>query len=141
MRYVVPVTPDGRVGPHWGRAAAVAVATVVPGADGTAESGGGAAPGGGLLPSNEGGEGVFAEGHIVDWTVHQVGWDVSHDQGAPGSHHDRVVAFLTAQGITHAVVDHMGPGMLRTLSALGIGVISGAAGDARRAVQDAIPRG
>lgn len=139
MRYVVPVTPDGRVGPHWGRAAAVAVATVAPGTDPTADPGTGGD--GGLLPSNDGAEGMFAQGHIVDWTVHQVGWDVSHDQGAPGSHHDRVVEFLGAQGITHAVVDHMGPGMLRTLSALGISVISGAAGDARRAVEDAIPRG
>lgn len=140
MRYVVPVTPDGQVGPHWGRAAAVAVATVEPGLDPNGSEGGDTEAAG-LLPSGGGGEGVFAEGHVVHWTVHRVGWDVSHDQGAPGSHHGRVVTFLNEQGITHAVVDHMGPGMLRTLSELGISVIAGAHGDARHAVEDAIPRG
>lgn len=62
------------------------------------------------------------DGAITAWREHAVGWDVAHDLGTEGSHHARIVRFLREHSVTHVVVDHMGPGMRRTLGKLGIGI-------------------
>lgn len=104
MKIAVPVTTDGHVEPRWGRAPLVAVATR---AD---------------------------DRRITDWVVHQVGWDVAHDQGTEGSHHARIVRFLRENEVEAVVVDHMGPGMVHTLGKMGIPVLAARSEDAREAV-------
>lgn len=55
----VPIAVDEQVGTSWGKASAVAFATV-------------------------------DDGAIESWRTEAVSWDVSHDEGTPGSHHARV---------------------------------------------------
>jgi predicted Fe-Mo cluster-binding NifX family protein len=103
MILAVPVEPDGRVGHTWGKAAAVAVATVT-------------------------------DGTITRWEVHQVGWDAAHDEGPHGTHHARVVRFLREHGVGAVLVDHVGEGMRRMLTTMGIALHERTHGDARAAV-------
>ena len=110
MILAVPVEPDGRVGHTWGKAAAVAVATV-------------------------------ADGTITDWQVHQVGWDLVHEEGPHGTHHARVVRFLREHGVEAVLVDHVGDGMRRMLTTMGIALHEGTHGDARAAVLAAAGQG
>ncbi|WOP19981.1 NifB/NifX family molybdenum-iron cluster-binding protein [Raineyella sp. LH-20] len=79
-------------------------------------------------------------GQVTDWVVHQVGWDVAHDQGTEGSHHARIVRFLRENAVEAVVVDHMGQGMLHTLGKMGIPVLPARAADAREAVALIAPR-
>ena len=74
---------------------------------------------------------------ISDWVVHQVGWDVAHDEGTEGSHHARIVRFLRENQIDAVVVDHMGEGMQHTLGKMGIQILPAMSGDARRSVEQA----
>lgn len=74
------------------------------------------------------------DGAITDWAVHQVRWDVAHDEGTEGSHHARVVRFLREHGVTHVVVDHMGAGMHHTLGRMGIEILPVRSNLAREAV-------
>ena len=76
-------------------------------------------------------------GEIMSWRVVEVSWSRLHDEGAPGSHHARVVTFLREHDVEAVVVDHMGDGMVRMLDTMRLPVYSGAAGDARAAVQAA----
>ena len=77
------------------------------------------------------------DGEIMSWQVVEVSWSRLHDEGAPGSHHARVVTFLREHDVEAVVVDHMGDGMVRMLDTMRLPVYSGAAGDARAAVQAA----
>lgn len=57
---------------------------------------------------------------IADWQVHEVGWDVLHDEGTHGSHHARIVRFMREHAVGRVVFSHMGPPMINTLSKLGL---------------------
>jgi predicted Fe-Mo cluster-binding NifX family protein len=74
---------------------------------------------------------------VVTWEVHPVGWDVLHGEGSEGSHHARIVRFLREHQVDGVVVEHMGLGMRRVMHAMGIPVFTGAAGDARAALEAA----
>lgn len=99
----VPITDDEQVGPIWGKASAVAIATVDNGA-------------------------------IESWRTETVNWDVSHDEGTPGSHHARVARFIQDNAITTVLAFHMGEPMHVMLTKLGVDVQQGVAGNARVAV-------
>lgn len=104
----VPVSEGGRLDPRWGKAGRIAVA---------------------LMPDPQ---------TIEEWREYAVGWDVAHDQGSEGSHHARVVSFLRDHAITTVVVNHMGPPMMRTLSAMGIEILPARSPDARESVLAAL---
>ncbi|BDO40716.1 MAG: hypothetical protein BGO38_16445 [Cellulomonas sp. 73-145] len=74
---------------------------------------------------------------IRSWEVHDVRWDVAHDEGGEGAHHARVVRFLRDNGVQVVVTGHMGPPMQNTLGKLGIRVVMGVIGDPRLAAIDA----
>jgi predicted Fe-Mo cluster-binding NifX family protein len=74
------------------------------------------------------------DGEIKSWQEVEVSWSRLHDEGAPGTHHARVVTFLRENDVEAVVVDHMGDGMVRMLDTMGLPVHSGAAGNAREAV-------
>jgi len=74
-------------------------------------------------------------GEIVSWREFEVSWSRLHDEGAPGSHHARVVRFLREHHIEAVVAHHIGEGMVRMLDTMGLPVHLGAVGDARTAVQ------
>ncbi len=76
-----------------------------------------------------------AEGSVSSWTEHEVGWDAAHDQGGEGEHHARVVRFLREHDVTDIVAHHMGPGMARTVAAMGLRVHTPLDADAREAAQ------
>ena len=76
-------------------------------------------------------------GEIVSWQEVEVSWSRLHDEGAPGSHHARVVTFLREHQVEAVVASHIGPGMQRMLDTMGLPVHLGASGDAREAVQAA----
>src|SRR5450756_3260229 len=71
------------------------------------------------------------DGEIVSWQVVEVSWSRLHDEGAPGSHHARVVTFLREHDVEAVVVDHMGDGMVRMLDPMSLPVHMGPAGAAR----------
>jgi predicted Fe-Mo cluster-binding NifX family protein len=77
------------------------------------------------------------DGEVVSWREVEVSWSRLHDEGTPGSHHARVVAFLRDQHVEVVVANHMGDGMTRTLATMGLRVHLGAAGDARVAIRGA----
>ena len=79
-----------------------------------------------------------ADGAITDWQVHDVGWDVAHDEGTEGSHHARIARFLIDNAIETVVAEHMGDGMVRMLGTMKLPVVLGAAGDARASVLAAV---
>lgn len=74
------------------------------------------------------------QGAITDWQEVDVEWDTLHDEGTEGAHHARVARFLIDQRIRLVVAEHMGDGMTRMLSSMGVPVTLGAHGDARAAV-------
>jgi predicted Fe-Mo cluster-binding NifX family protein len=78
------------------------------------------------------------DGGIISWRIENVGWDALHDSGTEGSHHATIVRFLTENGVTIVVANHMGPPMQNTLAKMGIRVVLDATGDARRAILEAI---
>ncbi|MCA0250921.1 MAG: dinitrogenase iron-molybdenum cofactor [Actinobacteria bacterium] len=77
-------------------------------------------------------------GTVHTWRIHEVGWDESHDEGTHGSHHARIVRFLTEHGITAVVVDHMGPGMVQVLQKMGIPMLPATPGDAQASILAAV---
>ena len=81
---------------------------------------------------------TVADAAITGWQVHDVGWDVAHDEGTEGSHHARVVRFLKDNAVEMVVAEHMGDGMVRTLRSMHLPVVLGAAGDARASVLAAL---
>lgn len=68
------------------------------------------------------------DGEVVAWQVLEVGWDESHDAGTHGSHHARIVGFLTEHGVEAIVAHHVGPGMQRMLATMGIPVLPASPG-------------
>ncbi len=74
-------------------------------------------------------------GGIDEWTVVHVGWDELHDEGTHGSHHARIVRFCREHEITDVIVDHMGQGMVNTLTKLGLRLHQTTLGDARESVE------
>ena len=81
---------------------------------------------------------TVADAAITGWQVHDVGWDVAHDEGTEGSHHARVVRFLKDNAVEMVVAEHMGDGMVRILGSMHLPVVLGAAGDARASVLAAL---
>ncbi len=77
-------------------------------------------------------------GAVTAWQVHEVAWDVSHDEGTHGSHHARIVRFLKEQEIAAVVVDHMGPGMVQVMQTMRIPVLPASPGDAQASVLAAV---
>jgi len=75
---------------------------------------------------------------VRSWQVHEVGWDVSHDEGTHGSHHARIVRFLKEEGVQAVVVDHMGEGMQRVMNTMGIPLLPASPGDAQASVLAAV---
>ncbi|PKQ23436.1 MAG: dinitrogenase iron-molybdenum cofactor [Actinobacteria bacterium HGW-Actinobacteria-5] len=78
------------------------------------------------------------DGQVRAWQIHEVAWDVSHDEGTHGSHHARIVRFLKEQGIQAVVVDHMGEGMQRVMHTMGIPLLPASPGDAQASVVAAL---
>ena len=74
---------------------------------------------------------------IVSWQEFEVSWSRLHDEGAPGSHHARVVRFLREHQVEIVVANHIGDGMVRMLATMSLPVHLGAAGAARAAVLEA----
>jgi predicted Fe-Mo cluster-binding NifX family protein len=75
---------------------------------------------------------------VSEWQEFDVDWDTLHDEGTEGAHHARVARFLIEHHIDVVVAEHMGPGMTRMLTTMGIHVSLGADGDARAAVLAAV---
>ena len=80
----------------------------------------------------------MTDGTIADWQVHEVSWDVLHDDSTHGSHHARVVTFLRNNGIQAIVVDHVGEGMQRMLSTMDIPLLPATPGDAKASTLAAV---
>lgn len=80
----------------------------------------------------------IVDGTITSWVVEEVAWDTAHDAGTHGSHHARIVRFLTDHGIGAVVVDHVGPPMARMLTTMGIPILPARHGDARASVLAAV---
>ncbi len=79
-----------------------------------------------------------SDGEITDWQEVDVGWDALHDEGTEGAHHARIARFLIDHRIQVVVAEHMGAGMTRMLTTMGIRTSMGAHGDARAAVVAAL---
>ena len=72
-------------------------------------------------------------GRIDAWEVHDVRWDVLHDEGPEGGHHARIARFLMEHGIQLVVAGHMGPPMAQMLARMNIATRLGLSGDPRAA--------
>jgi predicted Fe-Mo cluster-binding NifX family protein len=81
---------------------------------------------------------TVADGAVSAWEVHEVAWDVSHDEGTHGSHHARIVRFLKEHDIAVVVVDHMGPGMVQVMQTMQIPVLPATPGDAKVSILAAL---
>jgi len=77
------------------------------------------------------------DGTITSWRTEAVHWDVSHDEGTPGSHHARVARFIQDNNVTAVAAGHMGEPMQTMLTKLGVAVRLGVDGDARAAAASA----
>jgi predicted Fe-Mo cluster-binding NifX family protein len=75
---------------------------------------------------------------VADWRPYEVCWDLLHDEGTPGAHHARVVTFLRTHGVEIVLVDHVGDGMRRMLTSMGVDLREGISGDAREAMRAAV---
>lgn len=78
------------------------------------------------------------DGAIASWQVNEVSWDELHDSTTHGSHHARVVTFLKDFGVQAIVVNHVGEGMQRMLSTMGIPTLPASPGDAKLSVVAAV---
>lgn len=79
-----------------------------------------------------------AGGQVGRWEEFDVGWGNLHDAGTEGSHHARIVRFLRDHGVETVAADHMGRGMVHIMERMGITLVLGAEGDARKAAADAV---
>jgi predicted Fe-Mo cluster-binding NifX family protein len=71
---------------------------------------------------------------IRDWTEIDVGWGSLHDSGTEGAHHARIARFLRDNEVEAIAVNHVGQGMQRMLTTMGIRIDAEHSGDARAAV-------
>ncbi|WP_257477444.1 NifB/NifX family molybdenum-iron cluster-binding protein [Acidipropionibacterium jensenii] len=108
MNLMIPVRPDATVEPRFGKDPMVAVARVDP------------------------------DGTIQQWDTFQVDWDRLHDLGNEGSHHARIVTFLRDHGVDAVVATHVGAGMQRTLTSMGLPMLPSTRTDARASVSAAV---
>jgi len=76
----------------------------------------------------------MADGALVRWEEHDVGWDRLHDAGTEGGHHARVARFVQDHRVEVVVAHHMGEPMAEMLGRMGVDVHLGASGDVGRAV-------
>lgn len=77
------------------------------------------------------------DAQITDWQLHEVGWDVLHDQGEHGQHHARIVRFLIDQQVERVLFAHMGPPMQHTIGKMGLDLVQVGQMDARDAILQA----
>lgn len=77
-------------------------------------------------------------GAITSWDTFQVDWDALHDAGTEGSHHARIVTFLREHGVDAIVATHVGPGMQRTLTSMGLPMLLATDPNARASVEAAV---
>lgn len=77
---------------------------------------------------------TIADGQLVDWQLHEVGWDVLHDQSEHGQHHARIVRFLKDNEIQRVIFAHMGQPMLHTITKMGLELVQVPPMEAREAV-------
>ncbi len=75
------------------------------------------------------------DGDIVSWELHEVRWDIAHDEGPEGSHHARMVRFMREQAVTHLVIGNMGAPMQNVVTKMGIALIPARSSDPRQAVK------
>jgi len=73
-------------------------------------------------------------GTVSDWTEFDVGWGALHDNGPEGAHHARIARFLRDQQVDTVAVDHVGVGLQRMLTTMGVRIDTDHSGDARAAV-------
>ena len=78
------------------------------------------------------------DGAVAAWQIHEVRWDELHDAGTHGSHHARIVTFLKEHAVEALVVDHVGEGMRRVLTTMGIPLLPATGGDAQASVLAAV---
>ncbi|NLA28255.1 MAG: hypothetical protein GX875_01165 [Propionibacterium sp.] len=107
MKLTAPVSEDGQIGSHFGKATRMAVGT------------------------------VRDDGQLIDWRIDEVGWDVLHDEGSHGQHHARIVRFLKENEIERVVFTHMGQGMLNTINKMGLQLVEAPVMDAKEAIVQA----
>jgi predicted Fe-Mo cluster-binding NifX family protein len=74
------------------------------------------------------------DGAVRDWTEFDVGWGALHDSGPEGAHHARIARFLRDHEVQAVAVEHVGAGMQRMLTTMGVRIDAGHVGDARAAV-------
>lgn len=74
------------------------------------------------------------DGELVDWQLHEVGWDVLHDQGEHGQHHARIVRFLREHEVERVVFIRVGQSMLNTMGKMGLSLVQVGPLDAQQAV-------
>ncbi len=74
---------------------------------------------------------------ITRWHLHEVGWDVLHDEGGHGQHHARIVRFLKDNEVQRVLFAHMGQPMLNTINKMGLELVQVGPMDAREAVVQA----
>jgi predicted Fe-Mo cluster-binding NifX family protein len=78
------------------------------------------------------------DGEIENWQEVEVSWSVMHDEGTPAQHHARVARFLRENHVDAVIAHHVGEGMVRMLTTMGLPLYLEATGDARVAVLAAI---
>jgi predicted Fe-Mo cluster-binding NifX family protein len=74
------------------------------------------------------------DGAVSDWTEFDVGWGALHDSAPEGAHHARIARFLRDHQVQAIAVSHVGAGMQRMLTTMGIRIQTGHSGDARAAI-------
>ncbi len=74
------------------------------------------------------------DGAITHWNEFDVAWDSLHDAGSEARHHARVARFLRDHHVEVVVAHHMGAGMSRMLTTMGVKIALGGTGTARDAV-------
>lgn len=80
---------------------------------------------------------TVTDNKLSDWRLHEVGWDVLHDQGEHGRHHARIVRFLRENNVERVLFAGMGPSMMRTIDKMGIELVQVGPMDAREAIVQA----
>ena len=77
------------------------------------------------------------DGEVGTWEQHDVGWGTAHDAGTEGAHHARIASFLREHRVEAVAVDHVGAGMQRMLTTMGVRIVTGLSGDAHTAARTA----
>lgn len=78
------------------------------------------------------------DGKIESWQEIDVWWSRLHDEGTPARHHARVARFLLEHHVETVVAHHVGDGMVKMLSTMGLPLHLDAVGDAKAAVLAAV---